>query len=81
MAGRKIDTKPWNQNLETIQPNEIIYVDYKDEQKSTVTNVKFKTTIERLPHWIEAHRAFYETCEFKKKDSCTTIFPHLLSFI
>ena len=49
-------TKPWNTSLESMDPDEQLYTDYKEEQRTVVNNFKFKATLPRCRLWIEVHR-------------------------
>ena len=52
----KVKTKPWNTSPELME-HEVLYVDYRDENKSVTNNYKFKTTQDRSRLWIQAHRS------------------------
>ena len=50
VAGSK--TKPWNVTLTNVEPNEQLYIDYKEAAKINQTSVKFKTTPDRIKFWV-----------------------------
>ena len=57
VAGSK--TKPWNVTLTNVEPNEQLYIDYKEAAKINQTSVKFKTTPDRIKFWVTAHEQIY----------------------
>ena len=57
IAGSK--TKPWNVTLTNVEPNEELYIDYKEAAKINQTSVKFKTTPDRIKFWVTAHEQIY----------------------
>ena len=57
--GRSTNTKAWNTNLDTVDADENLYTDYRDDTKQHVCNLKFKTTLERLVTWIRVHKEYY----------------------
>jgi len=67
------NTKTWNTNMETVEPKEVIYIDYRDEHKTTVSSVKFKTEINKLENWIRAHKDYYVNSEANYQNLCTTV--------
>ena len=71
MAGHTASkTKPWNTNLESLEHDEQVYVDYKTENKVEAVCMKFKTSQARLPLWLDAlHDAFPEG-EWEKQPLC-----------
>ena len=65
----KVKTKPWNTSPELME-HEVLYVDYRDENKSVTNNYKFKTTQDRSRLWIQAHRSQSEFATAK----CTGLY-------
>ena len=51
-AGTK--TKPWNVDMASAPPEEKVYTDFKDEARTCPTNMKFKTTNDRIQLWVKA---------------------------
>ena len=40
-------------------PDEVIYTDYKDEARSAMTSIKFKTTNKRIRYWVVAYEEIF----------------------
>ena len=60
--------------MDSVEADEILYTDYKDENHTKVTSLKFKTTNLRLPMWIELHMEHYgEDALCDNKSNLTTI--------
>ena len=60
--------------MDQVEANETIYTYNKDEQRSQVTNIKFKTTHDRIGKWIRAHRELFPDTEcWDDKNTCTTL--------
>ena len=75
MAGKiKPQTKPWNVQMCDVVPDETLYTDYKDETRSQATNIKLKSTTERIQMWIVAHKDYYrDKCFDYTKDDLVTL--------
>ena len=58
--------KPWNTDLNEVEADEKLYVDYEDEAKSKATNLKFKTN--RIGKWIEVVREEYKVTDYEGKN-------------
>ena len=72
--GRSACTKPWNTKMDSVEPDEMLYTDYKDGNHTQITSLKFKTTKVRLPVWIEVHMEYYgEDAVCDSKTNLTTI--------
>ena len=56
-AGTK--TKPWNVDMASALPDEKVYTDFKDEAGTCPTNMKFKTTNDRIQLWVKALEDIY----------------------
>ena len=56
-AGTK--TKPWNVHMASAPPDERVYTDFKDEARTCPTNMKFKTTNDRIQLWVKALEEIY----------------------
>ena len=50
--------------MTTVEPDEELYTDYRDNDKNVATNLKFKTTDSRMRLWIRAHKEIFNN------DSC-----------
>ena len=69
-SGRTSSAKPWNTKMDRVDADEELYVDYKDE----LTNLKFKTTTERMGVWIIAHKEQFPDPDcWDIKPTCTTL--------
>ena len=53
------NAKYWNTKMDQVEADEQIYTDYKDDKCTQVTNLKFKTTSDRIDAWIAAHREYF----------------------
>ena len=75
LGGRtSTNTKPWNTKMDRVDADEQIYTDYKDDKHTQVTNIKFKTTPDRIDAWITAHKEhFPEPDLWDHKPSCATL--------
>ena len=58
-AAKKPQTKPWNVIMTNVNPDETLYTDYKDEARTSITSVKFKTTDKRIRFWVAAHEEVF----------------------
>ena len=73
-SGRTSNAKPWNTKMDRVDADEELYVDYKDELRTQVTNLKFKTTTERMGAWITAHKEQFPDPDcWDIKPTCTTL--------
>ena len=60
--------------MDQVDADEQIYTDYKDDKHTQVTNIKFKTTPDRIDAWITAHKEhFPEPDLWDHKPSCATL--------
>ena len=57
-----------------VAPDETLYTDYKDEKRSQATNIKLKSTTERIQMWIVAHKYYHrDKCfDYTKEDLVTS---------
>ena len=49
-------TKPWNTCLDSVEPDDQVFTDHKDPEKTVITNYKLKSTLPRCRLFIHAHR-------------------------
>ena len=50
--------------MNDVQPDEVVYTDYKDAARTMKTNIKFKTTTERIRFWVAAHKEIYNNRDY-----------------
>ena len=56
--------KQWNVVMTSVEPDERLYIDFKEAGEITETSVKFKTTAERIKSWVRAHEESYPNEDF-----------------
>ena len=57
-------TKPWNVDMVSAPPDERVYTDFKEEARTYPTNMKFKTTNDRIQLWVKALEEIYPDVKF-----------------
>ena len=58
--------------MDQVNADEKLYIDYRDDKMTQITNLKFKTTADRA--WITAHRGLFpDTNCWDYKPKCTTL--------
>ena len=50
--------------MTSVEPDERLYIDFKEAEKITETSVKFKTTADRIKFWVRAHEELYPNEDF-----------------
>ena len=45
--------------MTNVNPDETLYTDYKDEARTSITSIKFKTTDKRIRFWVAAHEEVF----------------------
>ena len=61
------NTKYWNKNMDLLHPDEKLYFDYKDNDKTVICSAKFKTN--RSKEWIKTpENTFQISPELKKSN-------------
>ena len=60
MTGTRRKPRAWNTDMKQVDADEVIYHDYTDEHCTDLCMIKFKTTLDRVPLWVEAHRSAFK---------------------
>ena len=60
MTGTRRKPRYWNTDMKQVDADEVIYHDYTDEHCTDLCMIKFKTTLDRVPLWVEAHRSAFK---------------------
>ena len=68
---RQHKTKPWNTDLTSKEPNEELFIDFTTAEKTDVCSLKFKTTLNRVNAWVDAHRQKYTSAVWTSEGNAT----------
>ena len=71
-------TKPWNTDFDSVDADEAVYTDFKDQEKKTPCSVKFKT--KRVVRWLEKFKLTFPQCIEEEKNDTVTLRPEIIGF-
>ena len=73
MTGTRRKPRAWNTDMQLVNADEVIYHDYTDEHCTDLCMIKFKTTLDRIPLWIAAHKSAFKDAVWETEVPAKTV--------